>query len=173
MKQKESAGTPVAIKQEADPAGRGDEAYWPAAAPYSRAGSAGKDMPVKASAKDQLQPLRPNLCLGSCFVRVQGNASLQAGSPALQPGSAQPTPPGFHSGQPAFRCAKTRTPRPPIPGGDFLKVAKILPETWRTNHTRPRAKLWFANAELKPLGFRCGPAGTPRRTRASTTANPL
>jgi hypothetical protein len=186
---------------------------------------------------------------GQLLCADPGNASLQAGSPALQPGYALNRFTWLPLRSTRLRYAKARTPQPPVPGGDFLKVAKtlhmpfrknrsrprtkiwfvnapglppafrsgravprsglhcrqaatpplfnhqapqppassggfkrrsgfykvakILPETWRINHTRPRAKLWFVNAPLKPVVFRCGPAGTPRRTRASTAANPL
>jgi hypothetical protein len=73
-------------------------------------------------------------------------------------------PPAFRSGRAVPRsglhCRQAATPplfnhqapQPPASSGGFkrrsgfYKVAKILPETWRINHTRPRAKLWFVNA---------------------------
>ena len=126
---------------------------------------------LQASAKDQLRPLRANLCLGSCFVLTQGNASLQAGSPALQPGSAKTAPPGFHSGQPAFAALKLAPPNPRSPGETYYKVAKTLGNPFRQNRSRAHPKIWCKRSRLAAcLSFR--PGGSALRPPLQASRNP-
>jgi hypothetical protein len=89
---------------------------------------------------------------------MQGNASLQAGSLALQPGNAKSASPGFHSGQPAFATLKIAPPSPRSPGEAIYKVAKTLHLPFRKNRFRSRTKIWFINAPGLPPAFHSGRA---------------
>jgi hypothetical protein len=87
--------------------------------PDAEACTAGKDMPSRPPPKTSCALPGKPLPGRAQLVLMQGNASLQAGSPALQQGYAKSASPGFHSGQPAFAALKLAPPSPRSPGETF------------------------------------------------------